>query len=131
MKKNFIKLKTDADEIIKTDFIDEFIRLVETETISVECLIMPSIKSYWQKSAMVICSLDDKYLDQVYYYLLQWIMDLNWPGACEIFHFLTSKKALQLDIAFEKALKNARFLEDVDWLDNLSYLQEARHHNSF
>lgn len=81
-------------------------------------------KAQWENAAEVLASLEPSRLSPYVPRLLEWLRDMNWPGARRIFETVvkTPKHAVipHLAIAISKAREEA----DGDWLDALRALRK-------
>ena len=79
-------------------------------------------KNVWENCAKVICRKSDMELQPYIPLLLEWLQDLNWPGAISILERLKSCKGEVFVAPFfetvQKALKNRE--RNEAWLCNLS-----------
>ena len=84
-------------------------------------------KSVWEPCAKVIALKSDEELDDYMYLLLEWLQDMNWPGAEIIFDRLYQipVSKIQEHIAF--SIHRAKRDQDESWLDTLEALKEHRH----
>lgn len=84
-------------------------------------------KSVWEPCAKVIALKSDEELDDYMYLLLEWLRDMNWPGAEIIFDrlFRIPLTKIQGEIAF--SIHRAKRDNDEIWLNTLEALKEHRH----
>ena len=80
-------------------------------------------KNVWENCAKILASKDDKtllpYTDQ----MLEWLQDLNWPGALIILRRLKNFSASdEFVFAVEECVKMAVACDEQIWLDYLSEL---------
>ena len=89
-------------------------------------IIVPPEKSklVWEPCAMVIAMRSDKELEPFLFMLLEWIQDLNWPGAMIIYNRLTQIPYNTIEFAFKHSRIKAEQTNDVCWLDVLDDLYE-------
>lgn len=76
----------------------------------------------WENCAKVICEKTDEELNSYTYEMLEWLQDINWPGAFLIMERL-EKMDPQLfvyDVIYK--VKQALLLKDNEWLGWMSYL---------
>ena len=76
----------------------------------------------WENCAKVICEKTDKELDTYICEMLEWLQDLNWPGAFLIMERLEKMNPQLLLNATIYAVKQALLLKDNEWLTYMSYL---------
>ena len=76
----------------------------------------------WENCAKVICEKTDKELNSYKYEMLEWLQDLNWPGAFLIMERLEKMNPQLLLNATIYAVKQALLLKDNEWLTYMSYL---------
>ena len=96
----------------------------------IECLsafMQPMDKGYnknvWENCALVLSEKEDDLLWPYLSRLLDWIQDLNWPGAIIIFERLKKyQKYEYLVEEIQDSIKIAKALNDEIWLENLSKL---------
>lgn len=79
-------------------------------------------KLSWKNCAKVICEKTDKELNSYKYEMLEWLQDLNWPGAFLIMERLEKMNPQLLLNATIYAVKQALLLKDNEWLTYMSYL---------
>lgn len=87
-------------------------------------------KSVWDGCAMILARHGDKELSPHLSRLLEWLQDLNWPGAETIHDRLLDMDRKYLQHALEYSFRQARKLDDEPWLYFLTEFQqeyEARH----
>ena len=79
-------------------------------------------KLSWKNCAKVICEKTDEELNSYTYEMLEWLQDLNWPGAFLIMERLEKMDPqLLLDVTIYE-VKQALLLKDNEWLIYMSYL---------
>ena len=76
----------------------------------------------WENCAKVICEKTDKEINNYKYEMLEWLQDLNWPGAFLIMERLEKMNPQLLLNATIYAVKQALLLKDNEWLTYMSYL---------
>ena len=80
-------------------------------------------KNIWENCAMILSEKEDELLTPYLFQLLDWLQDLNWPGACIILERLQSYRDYEmLSIAIEDRIVVANTLEEESWLENLAEL---------
>ena len=79
-------------------------------------------KLSWKNCAKVICEKTDRELNSYKYEMLEWLQDLNWPGAFLIMERLEKMNPQLLLNATIYAVKQALLLKDNEWLTYMSYL---------
>lgn len=103
----------------------------------IECLsifMQPMDKGYnkniWENCALILSEKEDERLWPYLVRLLEWIKDLNWPGAMIIFERLQRYQKYEYLIEdIEDSMKIARALDDEIWLENLSELLASVQNN--
>jgi len=89
-------------------------------------LIMPSAEpSVWESCAQVLCEKSDIVLEPYLHSLLEWLQDLNWPGALLILDRLKIFSGKKLKRPFMDCFTHIGVLnneEGLMWLDYLSEL---------
>lgn len=83
-------------------------------------------KSVWENCAKVLSEKTDAVLEPYLFSLLEWLQDINWPGAIIVLERLKKYSALKLREPFECCVKQAIKCNDNEWLD---YLSELLDHN--
>lgn len=77
-------------------------------------------KNVWDNCAKVLCEKADDELSPYLVELLEWLQDLNWPGAFRILDRLKSfQGGSAYNIAFNTCLRLAQALKDDVWESNL------------
>ena len=87
-------------------------------------------KAVWDGCAMILARHSDEELNPHLYRLLEWLQDLNWPGAFTIRDRLLDMDRKYLQSSLEYSLRQARKLDDDEWLYWLTEFQQeydARH----
>ena len=110
------------DEDQPTEVQEEAIR--EARKIKSLSVFMQPIeyKLSWKNCAKVICEKTDEELNSYIYDMLEWLKDLNWPGAFLIMERLEKMDPqLLLDVTIYE-VKQALLLKDNEWLIYMSYL---------
>ena len=79
-------------------------------------------KLSWKNCATVICEKTDEELNSYKYEMLEWLRDLNWPGAFLIMERLEKMNPQLLLNATIYAVKQGLLLKDNEWLTYMSYL---------
>ena len=97
--------------------------------------INPGIsKNVWENCAKILADRPDKILAPYLIHLLEWLQDLNWPGAVTILERLKTYDEMEMlvfsvECCVEKAiacskLDEIRFFEEMKFLNNISELLE-------
>lgn len=128
---NYIEIYSMLDEELKQEVQDRGIELA-CETREIEKFILPMHPHYnkniWANCARIIEKKTDKELERYLPELLEWLQDLNWPGAFEILNRLKrfDGKILVKPYmkAFELILKKDK--DNQEWGDTLSALIENK-----
>lgn len=85
----------------------------------------PAGKSTWDNCAKVLSMKTNAELEPYMIELMEWIQDMNWPGA---FCILERLKAMQTEQLFEHdyriCMKCARALGDEVWMNNLKMIKK-------
>ena len=84
-------------------------------------------KSVWEPCAKVIALKSDEELDDYMYLLLEWLQDMNWPGAEIIFERLSQMPFAKIQDYVEFSIHRAERDNDRSWLNTLEALKEHRH----
>lgn len=83
-------------------------------------------KNIWENCAKILSQRSDQELSSYLIQLLEWLQDLNWPGAFIIIERLKQMNGKLLLNPFLLAIKKASNMppDEQEWLDNLSILLE-------
>ena len=87
-------------------------------------------KAVWDGCAMILARHSDEELRPHLSRLLEWLQDPNWPGARIIEARLLNMDRKYLQSALESSIRQARKLDDTEWLYWLTEFQheyDARH----
>lgn len=77
-------------------------------------------KNVWDNCAMILSEKSDDELVPFLIPLLEWLQDLNWPGALLILKRLSSfKDHISMDLAKTKCIEQAKKDDNLIWLDNM------------
>lgn len=80
-------------------------------------------KNIWENCAVILSKKEDELLTPYLFQLLDWLKDLNWPGAIVICERLQEYKDYEkLSMAIQKCIVVANALGDKSWLSNLAEL---------
>ena len=79
-------------------------------------------KLSWKNCAKVICEKTDEELNKYTCEMLEWLQDINWPGAFLIMERLEKMEPQFLVHAVGYQVKQALLLKDNEWLGWMSYL---------
>ena len=86
-------------------------------------------KAVWDNCAKILAERSDDELDPYMVYLLEWLQDINWPGAFTIMNRLKTFSGQKLKYPFERTVDKAIKLNNEDglmWLDYLSELLDNK-----
>lgn len=83
-------------------------------------------KSVWEPCAKVVALKSDEELCDYMYLLLEWLQDMNWPGAEIIFDRLSQIPFAKICRYIEFSMYRAKKDEDEGWLNTLEALKEHR-----
>lgn len=83
-----------------------------------------SSKSVWEPCAKVIALKSDEDLKPYFYLLLDWLMDMNWPGADIILDRLSQIPFSKLERELEYHIHLATMENAVSWKLELEQLKE-------
>ena len=82
-------------------------------------------KDIWENCAKIIASYSDETLQYCLQESLEWLADMNWPGAEIILHRLIEfKDSRRLSLFIEHCVKEALVCDDQIWLGNMAALLE-------
>jgi len=100
------------------------------EDSNIEYWIQPRYYKYsWENCAKVIASKDDLSLLGYLPKILEWLQDMNWPGALIILERLKKFNPILLKNDLEKTILIANQRTEIEWLEALSEfwdIQEIR-----
>jgi hypothetical protein len=81
-------------------------------------------KNVWDNCAKILSARSNEELSPYLIELMEWLQDMNWPGAFCIFNRLKGMKNEQLfQYSYTICLKYARALDDDVWESNLRMLK--------
>lgn len=81
-------------------------------------------KTLWEPCARIVAMRSDKDLVPFMFMLLEWLQDLNWPGAMIIYDRLSQMPYSTIEFAFQHSHIKAEQTNDTCWLDALDDLYE-------
>lgn len=80
-------------------------------------------KNVWDNCAIILSERTDEELSPYLTQLLQWLQDMNWPGAfCILDRIKHYKDKKNLDFWYKYNIKLARALKDEVWEENLNQI---------
>ena len=84
-------------------------------------------KNVWENCAKILADKTDKILNPYLIKLLEWIKDLNWPGALIIINRLKKIYDTEmLSFAVKECIRIASVTDNHIWLENLSELLDNK-----
>ena len=84
-------------------------------------------KDVWENCAKVLASYSDETLEYCSHELLEWLGDMNWPGAEIIFDRLIEIKDTDfLSVILARCVKEALACDNQFWLGNMAALLENK-----
>lgn len=97
---------------------------------NVNVFLQPCNKNYnknvWDNCAKILSERTDEELSPYLVELLEWLQDLNWPGAfCILERLQKYRDKSSYDRAFNTCLKYARAVNDDVWESNLRMLKKS------
>lgn len=81
-------------------------------------------KTLWEPCARIVAMRSDKELVPFMFMLLEWLQDLNWPGAMIIYDRLSQMPYSTIEFAFQHSHIKAEQTNDTCWLGALDDLYE-------
>jgi len=86
--------------------------------------VSPYGKGVWDNCAKVLAEKDDKTLEPYLFYLLEWLQDMNWPGAQIIYDRLLKMDFKDIEWEYNHSLDKANKLGDTLWIMALTSLKK-------
>ena len=84
----------------------------------------PYGKNVWDNCAEILAAKTDDELEPHLSCLLEWLQDMNWPGAyCILKRLQMFGKTAYFDMILSLAIKKANMLQDQIWENNLGTLR--------
>ena len=83
-------------------------------------------KSVWEPCAKVVALKSDEELEIFIFLLLEWLQDMNWPGADIIFERLSKIPPSKIALNIEMCLRRAKQENDESWRHVLEALRDGR-----
>lgn len=95
---------------------------------NINVFLQPCNKNYnknvWDNCAKILSKRTDDELSPYLVELLEWLQDLNWPGAfCILYRLQKYEDTPSYEFAFNTCLKYAQALENDVWEHNLRMLK--------
>lgn len=119
VNKLLFQLSWDNSIAVQNEAVNQLVSYVDLD---LTLLLQPLNKSYWDNAARVLFLKGYPIIKSIIPQLLEWIQDLNWPGATIIFELLQSVPKPLLLSYIESSIKKAKLDNDEDWLINLNLL---------
>lgn len=83
-------------------------------------------KNVWENCAIILAERTDEELSPYLIRLLEWLQDMNWPGAiCILDRIRKYADRPSYDFAFNFCIKRAQDLHDDVWLSNLQEINKS------
>lgn len=84
-------------------------------------------KNVWDNCAKILSDRSDKELMPYLFPLLEWLQDMNWPGAlCILDRVNKYADDRSFDFAFRECIRRATALDDHIWLNNLHEINRRK-----
>jgi len=98
-------------------------RMIASQIKSLFIFLQPTgNKSVWENCAKILSEKSDENLEMYLYQLLEWIQDINWPGAFIVLDRMKRFSAKKIKGPLQYCIKQAMTSQDNEWLDYLSML---------
>ncbi len=127
-------MKGNEKDILK-QISDNFVELSEQDIIRINetyddltLFFLNGGKGVWDNCAKIICYNSNERLEKYLPNMLEWLKDINWPGAELIFDKLKTFDYCVIKPYLEQAIFEASNTQDIRWLDELKYLSESLNH---
>ncbi len=98
---------------IQEDAIKQLLGIEKNKLVE---LVQPNGKDCWLNAAIVLKKIGYPDIEDIVFDLLEWLKDLNWPGAIEIKELLCTIPQEKLIIYIEDAILKAVQANDSIWL---------------
>ena len=86
-------------------------------------------KNVWDNCAIIISDKSDQEIRPYLIDIMEWVQDMNWPGAFSIFdRILKYSDYNSIQNAFNVCIEKAKEINDDTWEINLKELQDKYHH---
>jgi len=113
-------LSWEYDDAVQGEAVE--LLVASGDRLDLSLLLQRGSKSRWQNEARVLVGLGYPRFREVIPSMLEWLQDLNWPGASEIFEALSSVPKSELARHVSVAALRALAERDAEWLDGLREL---------
>ena len=84
----------------------------------------PYGKSIWDNCAKILSERTDEELSPYLFALMEWLQDMNWPGAFRILNRIQRFVSEDKYIVLEHCIKKAKALKDDVWEENLNMVKD-------
>ena len=119
LKQELANLSWNMPDSIQQEAIE---RLVSIDDEDMPQLLQPISKFCWENAAKVIRKIGYPRINPITSGLLEWIADMNWPGAWIIMEILEEGEPKNLVKSIEEAIIKAYGDEDDMWMTSLKNL---------
>ncbi len=101
-------------------------RTIKSINVFIQPLDSKHNKNVWENCAKVLSERSDEELKPYIISLLEWLQDMNWPGAFTIFERLKNYKDKKVfDWSYRVVMNKALKLDDEIWKENLIELSKS------
>ena len=101
-------------------------RTIKSINVFIQPLDSKHNKNVWENCAKVLSERSDEELKPYIISLLEWLQDMNWPGAFTIFERLKNYKDKKIfDWSYCVVMNKALKLDDEIWKENLIELSKS------
>lgn len=88
--------------------------------------LAPYGKKVWENCAEILCEKSDDELSNYYFRLLEWLQDMNWPGAICVYSRLVKCQYEYFDNILDRTIFDSKLLNDNIWYMVLTNLKSDR-----
>ncbi len=86
----------------------------------------PADSSVWEQCAKILCEKSNGELEPYLEKLFEWIEDLNWPGASDIYERLKKFPSCKIHSIYSHNLQKAIQMEDYPWKFSLKLFSSEK-----
>ena len=88
-------------------------------------------KNVWENCAFIVADKSDEQLLPYLTDLLEWLQDMNWPGAFCIYNRLNKLNSTHFDVILNNTIEKSRLLKDDMWTETLCKLKSDRNSGTY
>ena len=123
INKYLIDLDWNQSPHVLNEAMEHLVNLIDES--NVRLLLQPYDKPWWKNSAIVLTRIDSELVKLLFPEILEWIQDLNWPGADIVFGLIIDIVDDKIRLIIDETIVKAKEINDSTWIYSLELLKNS------